>query len=95
MICGIGHRLDSDLAMLWLWHRQAATALIRPLAWKPPYAAAAALKRQTRQKKKKKKHILKSTFYTCLSINMNITQSTVSIIVHCYIHFLNSDFKKN
>ena len=33
-----------DLALLWLWCRPAATALLRPLAWEPPYAAA--LKRQ-------------------------------------------------
>ena len=32
-----------------------ATALIRPLAWEPPYAVGAALKRQKDQKKKKKK----------------------------------------
>ena len=33
--------------MLWLWHRLAATAPIRPLAWEPPYAsgAGAALKK--------------------------------------------------
>ena len=29
-----------------LWLRLTATALIRPLAWEPPYAAGAALKRQ-------------------------------------------------
>ena len=33
-----------DLALLWLWRRPAATALIRPLAWEPPYAKGAALK---------------------------------------------------
>ena len=33
-----------DLALLWLWPRPAATALIGPLAWEPPCAAAAALK---------------------------------------------------
>ena len=33
----------------------AATALIRPLAWEPPYAAAAALEKAKRQKVKKKK----------------------------------------
>ena len=33
-----------DLALLWLWRRPAATALIRSLAWEPPYAASAALK---------------------------------------------------
>ena len=32
--------------LLWLWHRPAAAALIRPLAWEPPYAESAALKRQ-------------------------------------------------
>ena len=30
--------------MLWLWHRPAAAALIRPLAWELPYAAGMALK---------------------------------------------------
>ena len=30
-----------NLALLWLWCRPAATALIRPLAWGPPYAAGA------------------------------------------------------
>ena len=34
-----------DPVLLWLWCRPAATALIRPLAWEPPYAAGAALKR--------------------------------------------------
>ena len=34
-----------DLALLWLWCRLATTALIRPLAWEPPYAADAALKK--------------------------------------------------
>ena len=52
MSCGIGHGLD--LALLWLWCRPAATALIRPLAWEPPYAAGAALKRTKDQKKKEK-----------------------------------------
>ena len=27
-----------DPALLRLWHRPVATALIRPLAWEPPYA---------------------------------------------------------
>ena len=45
--------------MLWLWYRLAATALVRPLDWEPPYAAGMALKRQKdkRQKKNKKKYI--------------------------------------
>ena len=46
--CGVGRRFGSDLALLWLWHRPAATALIRPLAWKPSYATGLALKRQNK-----------------------------------------------
>ena len=30
-----------DLTLLWLWHRLVAIALIRPLAWEPPYATSA------------------------------------------------------
>ena len=44
--CGVGHRHGLDLAVLGLWHRPAPTALIRPLAWEPPYAMGVALKRQ-------------------------------------------------
>ena len=31
-------------ALLWLWYRPAAAALIRPLAWELPYATGVALK---------------------------------------------------
>ena len=48
--CGVGYRRGPDLELLWLWGRPAATALIRPLAWEPLYAAGVAVKRQ-RQKK--------------------------------------------
>ena len=30
--CGVGCRRNLDLALLWLWHRQVATAPIGPLA---------------------------------------------------------------
>ena len=53
MSCGVGHRCGSDLVLLWLWGRPAATAPIRPLAWAPPYAAGAAQEMAKRQKKKK------------------------------------------
>ena len=46
MSCGVGGRHSLDLGLLWLWHRPAATALIRPLAWETPYAVGVALKRQ-------------------------------------------------
>ena len=53
MSCGVGHRRGSDPALLWLWRRPAAIAAIRPLAWKPPYAAGAAQEMAKRPKKKK------------------------------------------
>ena len=56
MSCGVGRRCGSDPTLLWLWHRPAATDLIRPLAWEPPYATNAALEK-TKKKKKKKAEI--------------------------------------
>ena len=52
MSCGVGRRcsLNPELLWLWLWCRPAAAALIRPLAWEPPYAEGAALKRHIRKK---------------------------------------------
>ena len=52
MSCGVGGRGGSDLALLWLWLWPVATALIRPLAWEPPYAASQKTK-DKRQKKRK------------------------------------------
>ena len=44
MSCGVGRRRGLDLALLWLWGRQAAVAPIQPLAWELPYAVGVALK---------------------------------------------------
>ena len=57
MSCGVGRRLGSDLALLWLWFRLVATAPIHPLAWEPPYAMGTALG------KTKDKKNFKSTGY--------------------------------
>ena len=51
MSYGVGCRPGLDLALLWLWCGQSATAPIGPLAWEPPYAMGAALKRQKDKKK--------------------------------------------
>ena len=53
--CGVGHRCGSDPTLLWLWHRPAAVALIRPLAWEHPYTASMALKRQKQKQTNKQK----------------------------------------
>ena len=56
MSCGAGCRRGSDPELLlWLWCRLAATALIGPLAWEPPYAASVALKREKDKNKNKNK----------------------------------------
>ena len=49
MSCGVGRRHGSDLTLLWLWYRPAATAPIQPLAWESPYAVAAAQEMAKRQ----------------------------------------------
>ena len=51
MSCGVGHRRGSEPALLWLWRRPVAIALIQPLAWEPPYATGAALEKAKRQTK--------------------------------------------
>ena len=58
--CGVGHRHGSDLALLWLWCRLAATAPIEPLAWAPPHASGAALKRQKKKKKERSQRAVSS-----------------------------------
>ena len=64
MSCGIGRRHGSDPMLLWFWHRPAATALIRPVAWEPPYDMGAALENP---KKKRKKRI---SFWPVLAFNI-------------------------
>ena len=60
MSCGVGCRLSLDPTLLWLWCSPAATAMVGPLVWEPPYAVGGALKRQkTKDKKKKKRYCLR------------------------------------
>ena len=49
-IPGLTQRVK-DLVLLWLWCRPAATTLIRPLTWEPPYAVSVALNKQKMKKK--------------------------------------------
>ena len=50
MSCGVGCRRGSDPELLSLWCRPAATALIGPLAWEPPYAMGAAQEVENKQR---------------------------------------------
>ena len=54
--CDVGCRSGLDLALLWLWRRPGAAALIQPLAWEPPYATGLSVKRQKKKKKKEKRN---------------------------------------
>ena len=44
MSCGVGHRCGSDPALLCLWCKPVATALIGPQTWESPNALGMALK---------------------------------------------------
>ena len=57
MNCGVGSRHGLDLVLLWLWHRPAATTLIRPLAWEPLYDTDVALKSKKRTTGKRKRWV--------------------------------------
>ena len=68
MSCGVGRRhcSDPELLWLWLWCRPEATALIRPLAWEPPYAAGVDLEKGKETKKREEE---KSIFSPVLVTN--------------------------
>ena len=81
MSCGVGRRCCSDLALLWLWYRLAAIALIRPLAWEPLCAAGVALKGQ----KKKKKRIIMGLPHRCKSACRQYQYLLAILICHYII----------
>ena len=76
MSCGVGRRCSLDLALLWLWHRPAATALIGPLAWDPPYAIGAALEKKKDKKQNKTKQNKKPSLLT-----VYLSHPTVVILI--------------
>ena len=43
------------MALLWLWQRPLASALIGPLAWEFPYATSEVLKRQRNKEREKER----------------------------------------
>ena len=65
MSCGVGHRHGLDPALLLLWHRLAAVALIRPLAWEIPHATSCGPKKAKKKKKERDRQIERerSNFY--------------------------------
>ena len=75
MSYGVGRRHGLDPALLWLWCRPAAIALIGPLVWEPPYAAGVALK-------KKNQKCIKdiSTIYTQISMGQYLSALRATMI---------------
>ena len=55
MNCDVGCRCGLDPVLLWPWHRLAAAAVIRLLAWELSYATSKALKSNKKKKKKKER----------------------------------------
>ena len=47
--CGVGHRCHSHSKLLRLWHRPAAAAPFRPLAWELPCVMSKTLKRKKKK----------------------------------------------
>ena len=79
MSCGVGHRLGSDLAFLWLWCRPVTTAPTQPLALELPYAVNVDLEKQKDKKKKKKKANI-------MSVIVEIVDSTARLPgFHCLL----------
>ena len=52
---GVDCTHGSDPALLWLWRRPAAVALIRPLAWETSYAMGVAIKKKEKERKRERK----------------------------------------
>ena len=68
-----------DLALLWLWHRPAAAAVIRPLAWEPSICCGCG------PKKKKKK--IKLYLKICKASRSLLTSS---VVLYVCVHTENS-----
>ena len=55
-VCGVGCRCGSQIQLLWLWYKPAATVLIRPLACKLPYVTGSAIKSKIQKQDKTKQN---------------------------------------
>ena len=81
--CGVGHRHGSDPALLWLWHRPAATAMNGPLAWELLYAADAALKRQKKKKSSPPNPLGRVSLPAPLHLSQSYLNKSISCLSVC------------
>ena len=92
MICGVGHRHVPYLALLCLWHRPAAIALIWPLAWEHAYTAGVVLKRK--KKKKNKKILIKKLWLISGYVYVENLSLVDNYLVQNTTHYLGPAYKK-
>ena len=57
LCCRLQVQLRSGIAVAVAWAADAATALIPPLAWEPPYAAGTVFKKERKKERKKEKKL--------------------------------------
>ena len=81
--CGISCGCGSNRALLWLWHRPAATSPIWPLAWACPYAMDAALKRQNKDWE---------VFIALISVVSHYPRSLLQLTIFPQVYFTQSFF---
>ena len=81
--CGVGRRHGLGPALLWLWCRLVAAALITPLAWDPPYAMGVALEKV--QKKEKSIADLQCFNFYCTA-KSKVIQLYMYMYVYIYIY---------
>ena len=74
---GVGRRRNLDLALLWLWHRPAATDLIGSLAWEPPCVVGVALEKT----KKKKDLTMGISTLASLSLDLPLAWMSFSLLL--------------
>ena len=78
--------------LLWLWRSLVSTALIRPLAWGPPYALGVAQEMAKRQKKKKRKRILSSFSLMFFCIFFLVLHIYCAKMVKCFCDYFTDDY---
>ena len=84
--CSVVRRCGLDLALLWLWYRLAAAALIQPLAQEPPCAMGEALKR-----KKKKKELALWLLCGLLKVRVTTGEEKWKMESVLFIHIRNDN----
>ena len=63
MSCGVSHRYGSDPTLLWLWHRPASLALIRPPSLGTSICHGCSHKKRKKKKERENKYNIEGCVY--------------------------------